>query len=57
MGLSIIPGVVVICTLVLMLTNGPSATGAYTGAAYEGVALVPSLVSSGTAAGHDVTDG
>lgn len=94
MGLSIIPGVVIICTLVLMLTNGPSASGAYTGAAYEGVALlpwlgghisgvtgpmfgftspgniavpvtalgaagaaialVPSLVSSGMAAGHDV---
>lgn len=94
MGLSIIPGVVIICTLVLMLTNGPSAAGGYTGAAYEGVALlpwlgskisgitgplfgftnpaniavpitalgaagaaiglVPSLVSSGMAAGHDI---
>ena len=43
MGLSIIPGVVIICTLVLMLTNGPSASGAYTGAAYEGVALLPWL--------------
>lgn len=93
MGMSIIPGVLIICTLVLMLTNGPSADG-YTGAAYEGVAilpwigeklrfilmplfgftspegiavpvtslgaagaaigLVPKLVSSGLAAGHDV---
>lgn len=41
MGLSIIPGVVIICTIVLLLTNGPSASGEYTGAAYEGVALLP----------------
>lgn len=41
MGLSIIPGVVIICTLVMMLTYGPSASGGYTGAAYEGVALLP----------------
>lgn len=41
MGLSIIPGVVIICTIVLVLTNGPSASGEYTGAAYEGVALLP----------------
>lgn len=43
MGLAIIPGVVVICTLVMMLTNGPSASGEYTGAAYEGIALLPAL--------------
>lgn len=41
MGLAIIPGVLIICTLVLMLTNGPSVSGAYTGAAYEGVKLLP----------------
>lgn len=41
MGLAIIPGVLIICTLVLMLTNGPSPTGEYTGAAYEGVKLLP----------------
>lgn len=41
MGLAIIPGVLIICTLVLMLTNGPSATGVYTGAASEGIALLP----------------
>ena len=41
-GLSIIPGVLIICTLVLMLTNGASADG-YTGAAYEGIALLPAL--------------
>ncbi len=40
MGLSIIPGVIVICTLVMMLTNGP-ANGVYTGAAYEGVPVLP----------------
>ena len=35
-GLAIIPGVLIISTFVMMLTFGPSATGAYTGAAYEG---------------------
>lgn len=40
-GMAIIPGVLVICTLVMMLTNGPGEGGAYTGAAYEGVALLP----------------
>ena len=42
MGLSVIPGVLIICTLVLMLTNGASDTG-FTGAAYEGVGLLPWL--------------
>ena len=41
MGVAVIPGVLIICTLVLMLTNGPSADG--TGAAYEGIALLPAL--------------
>jgi len=40
MGLSIIPGVLIICTLVLMLTNSAPATG-YTGAAYEGIGFLP----------------
>ena len=40
MGLSVIPGVLIICTLVMMLTNSPSAEG-FTGAAYEGVELLP----------------
>lgn len=40
-GLSIIPGVLIICTLVMILTNGSADGGAYTGAAYEGVALLP----------------
>ena len=43
MRVAIIPGVLIICTLVMMLTNGPSADGTYTGAAYEGIALLPAL--------------
>lgn len=39
LGLSIIPGVLIICTLVMMLTNGPT-NGIYTGAAYEGTGLL-----------------
>jgi spore maturation protein SpmB len=39
LGLEIIPGVVIICTLVMMLTNGMP-EGGYTGAAYEGVGLL-----------------
>ncbi len=43
MGLTIIPGVVIICTMVIMLTNGPGPDGVYTGAAREGIALLPWL--------------
>lgn len=42
-GLAIIPGVLIISTLVMMLTFGPSAEGSYTGSAYEGTALLPYL--------------
>lgn len=42
MGLCIIPGVVIICTIVLMLTNS---TSSFTGAAYEGIGLLPKLAS------------
>lgn len=42
MGLSVIPGVLIICTLVLMLTNGMP-DGGYSGGAYEGVAVLPWL--------------
>ena len=42
-GLAIIPGVLIISTLVMILTFGPSATGSYTGAAYEGTELLPML--------------
>ncbi len=40
-GVAIIPGVLIICTIVMMLTYGASTNGIYTGAAYEGVALFP----------------
>ncbi|MGL4628073.1 CD0519/CD1768 family membrane protein [Cetobacterium sp.] len=40
MGMEIIPGVLIICTTVLLLTNGAGENG-YTGAAYEGIALLP----------------
>lgn len=44
LGLAIIPGVLVISTFVMMLTFGPSsADGTYTGAAYEGVQVLPWL--------------
>ena len=42
MGMSVIPGVLIICTLVLMLTNSMP-QGGYTGGAYEGVAVLPWL--------------
>jgi len=45
MGMAIVPGVLVICTLVMMLINGPSESGAYTGAAYEGIKLLPLVAS------------
>lgn len=41
-GVSIIPGVLVICSLVMLLSNGVGAEG-YTGAAYQGIALLPAL--------------
>lgn len=42
-GLSIIPGVLIISTLVMLLTFGESDMGGYTGAAYEGVRFLPWL--------------
>ena len=44
MGVSIVPGVLIICTLVMMLTQSMPA-GGYTGAAYEGIGLLPWLAS------------
>lgn len=41
MGMAIIPGVLIVCTMVMMLTFGASADGTYTGAAYEGIRLLP----------------
>ena len=43
-GIAIIPGVLIISTFVMILTFGPSAAG-YTGAAYEGVELLPWLAN------------
>ena len=40
-GMAIIPGVLIISTLVMLLTFGPGAGGQYSGAAYEGVELLP----------------
>lgn len=40
MGIGIIPGVVIICTIVMMLTYGVP-DGGYTGAAYEGIRFLP----------------
>lgn len=45
-GMDIIPGVVVICTLVMILTSTgtvENGTVVYTGAAYEGVGLIPKI--------------
>lgn len=42
-GIAIIPGVLIISTLVMILTFGASASGEYTGGAYEGVELLPWL--------------
>lgn len=46
LGLDIIPGVIVITTIVMLLTKGPSivdGNAVYLGVAYEGVALLPRL--------------
>ena len=42
MGVAIIPGVLIISTLVMVMTFG-APEGGYTGAAFEGVALLPQL--------------
>ena len=42
-GLAIIPGVLIISTFVMILTFGPGVSGTYTGAAYEGTELLPTL--------------
>lgn len=43
LGMAVIPGVLIISTAVMMLTNDPSESGQYTGAAFEGVGLLPYL--------------
>lgn len=42
-GIAIIPGVLIISTMVMLLTFGPATSGNFTGAAYEGVELLPWL--------------
>ena len=42
-GLSIIPGVLIISTLVMLLTFGAGSNGTYDGAAYEGIEFLPWL--------------
>jgi hypothetical protein len=39
-GLDIMPGILIICTMVMMLAYGPK-DGVYTGGAYEGIAFFP----------------
>ena len=44
LGIAIIPGVLIISTAVMMLTNGPAGPdGTFAGKAYEGVGLLPAL--------------
>ena len=45
LGAGIVPGVLIICTLVMLLMNGPADSGLYTGAAYEGVGLIPAVAA------------
>ena len=42
-GMAIIPGVLIISSFIMLLTFGASPEGVYTGAAYEGVELLPWL--------------
>lgn len=45
-GMAIIPGVLIISTFVMVLTFGPGAGGTYTGKAYEGIELLPTMANS-----------
>lgn len=40
-GVAIIPGVLIICSIVMILTNGIPESGIYTGAASEGIGFLP----------------
>ena len=44
-GIAIIPGVLIISTFVMIFTFGPAADGAYNGAAYQGIELLPWLAN------------
>lgn len=41
MGVAIIPGVLIICSLVMILTHGSGSDGLYDGSAYQGIPLLP----------------
>lgn len=41
MGIAIIPGVCLICTIVILLTNGAGANGIYDGSANQGIGILP----------------
>lgn len=41
MGIAIIPGVCLICTMVIILTNGVGLSGVYDGSANQGVGILP----------------
>ncbi|RRD94941.1 hypothetical protein EII17_05890 [Clostridiales bacterium COT073_COT-073] len=43
MGMSIIPGVILICTMVIMLNNGIGDAGVYNGSANQGIAVLPKI--------------
>jgi len=43
LGVSIIPGVLIISTFIMMLTYGPASPEGYSGVAYEGIAVLPWL--------------
>ncbi|OAA23403.1 hypothetical protein [Kosmotoga sp. DU53] len=43
LGISIIPGVLIISTFIMMLTYGPASPEGYSGVAYEGIAVLPWL--------------
>lgn len=40
-----IPGVAIICTMIMMLLKGPGPEGEYTGAAYQGIQILPVIGS------------
>lgn len=44
LGLAVIPGILIICTLVMMLTGGMP-DGGYTGSAFEGIGLLPAAAN------------
>lgn len=45
LGLSIIPGVLIISSFIMIITFGPGQGNEYSGAAYEGIGLLPKVMS------------